>query len=101
MTSSDQRGRPRGHPAAWSWSDARGFLFESTTAPDRLLTTDLGPDAPREDFQAWLMQKALRESCERVAQLLNEAGLSPEDVQHLDPNHGRQNMVADFLQEEP
>lgn len=98
MTSSERR--PRGHPIAWSWTDAQHIMFEATSAPDRLLTEDLGPSPDPERFQEWCMKKALRESCERMAQLLNEAGVSWEDVQHLDPNQNRPNKVAEYLAEE-
>lgn len=85
-------------PKAWTWTDARGLLFEATTAPDRLLTTDLGKPRTPEELQDFVMQQALRESCERVATLLNEAGLSLEDVQHLDPNRHRVNQVGKYLE---
>lgn len=87
-------------PLDWSWSDAASLMFESTTPPDRLLREDVGPGSDPENFQAWCMKKALLESAERMAQLLNEAGLTPADVAHLDPNRNRPNAVEKYLQDE-
>ncbi len=84
----------------WTWTDAQRMIFEASSAPDRLLSTDLGPQAARDDFQAFCMKQALRESCERVAMLLNEAGLSLDDVQHLDPNRQRVQQLGKMLEDD-
>lgn len=97
MTSSDRRGRPRGHPTAWSWSDAKDLLFEHSTPPERMLSTDQGQPRTLEELQAFCMKQALREACERTATLLNEAGISLDDLSHLNPNKGRGKTVANEM----
>lgn len=75
------------------------MLFERTTAPDRLMHTDLGHHSmwTDQDREAFFMQQALKESAQRMADLLTEAGISPEDIKHLNPNKDRPNIVADEL----
>lgn len=98
---SSERAKRRLEPVpSWSWSDAARLMFESTTPPDRLLHDDLGPTPDPDNFDAWCMQKALRESAERMAALLSEAGLTPADVSHFDPNRHRENLVAKYLEDE-
>lgn len=97
MTSSKRKDRQRGHPVAWSWQSAGHLLFEHSTPPDRLLSEDMGQPRTMEELQALAMQESLRDAAQRMAELLNEAGLSLEDVMHLHPAHGRSSAVADEL----
>lgn len=90
--------KPRGHPIAWNWASAKDLLFEHSTPPERVLSTDQGAPRTPEELEAFCMKQALRESCERFAALLNEAGITWEDVQHLDPNQGRGSVVASELE---
>jgi len=80
---------------SFDWVKAKDVIFEPFTGPDRLLTTDMGPSTDPVDFQAWCMKQALREGMERLAVILNEAGLSPDDF----PSLSKGNVVADELGE--
>lgn len=82
---------------SFDWVKAKDVIFEPNTGPDRLLTTDLGPSNDPEDFQQWCMKQALREGMERLAAILNEAGLSPEDLPNFSAS--AKNVVSDTLGE--
>lgn len=81
---------------SFDWVKAKELIFEASTAPDRLLSTDLGPSHDPEDFQAWCMKQAMREGMERLALILNEAGLSWDDLCQFSPNKIN-STVADEL----
>lgn len=86
---------PRTNPVPWSWQSAGHLLFDHSTPADRLLSTDLGQPRSMEELQQLAMQQSLREAAEKTAQLLNEAGISLDDVKHLQAAPSK--AVADEL----